>query len=150
MSKQQKLINVDLTELANGAIQEKLDHTMKDVMTNILNPNTDAKKKRKVTITLTMAPSENRDTLTLDAQVKAALVPENAATTTVLVGRNDSGYIEANELKSGAKGQTYFDSTDSKLKTDTGEDVDQVEKEASSAKPAPKVIDFQQQKKETN
>lgn len=87
MKKQHKLINVELSELANGAIQEKLDHALKDVMTNILDPNTEAKKKRKITITLTMEPGENRDTLTLDAQVKATLVPEDSATTTVLVGR---------------------------------------------------------------
>ncbi|HIW72658.1 MAG TPA: replication terminator protein [Candidatus Levilactobacillus faecigallinarum] len=147
MSKQQKLINVDLTELANGAIQEKLDHTMKDVMTNILNPNTDAKKKRKVTITLTMAPSENRDTLTLDAQVKATLVPENAATTTVLVGRNDGGYIEANELKSGTKGQTYFDPDDEELKDDKGEPIEKVEREAATSE---NVIDLQKQRKAGN
>lgn len=47
MKKQHKLINVELSELANGAIQEKLDHALKDVMTNILDPNTEAKKKRK-------------------------------------------------------------------------------------------------------
>lgn len=150
MNNQKKLINVNLTELANGAIQGKLDNVMKDVMDNILNPNTDAKKKRKVNITLTLSPSENRDTVTLDAQVKSVLVPENAATTTVLVGRNDSGNIEANELKSGVKGQTYFDSEDSKLKTDTGEDVAEVEAKDKKAATDGKVVDFQKQQKEIN
>ncbi|HJE44447.1 replication terminator protein [Levilactobacillus namurensis] len=150
MKKQHKLINVELSELANGAIQEKLDHALKDVMTNILDPNTEAKKKRKITITLTMEPGENRDTLTLDAQVKATLVPEDSATTTVLVGRNDAGYIEANELRSGAKGQTYFDPDDGKLKDDKGEDIAEVEKRDAEDKEDPKVIDFQGQRKAGN
>lgn len=138
-----KLINVDLKELAEGAVQEKLDHVMEEVLENVMNPNTEAKKKRKVTINLTMTPSENRDTVTVDAQVKATLTPENSATATLLVGINGDGAVEANELKSGAKGQTYFDPTDAKLKDDKGEEIDQVEKATK-----PNIVDFQ--KKEAN
>lgn len=140
-----KLINVDLKELAEGAVQEKLDHVMEEVLENVMNPNTEAKKKRKVTISLTMTPSENRDTVTVDAQVKATLTPENSATATLLVGVNGDGAVEANELKSGAKGQTYFDPDDAKLKDDKGEEIDEVEKSSK-----PKIVDFQKQKKEAN
>lgn len=140
-----KLINVDLKELAEGAVQEKLDHVMEEVLENVTNPNTAAKKKRKVTITLTMTPSENRDTVTIDAQVKATLTPENSATATLLVGINGDGAVEANELKSGAKGQTYFDPDDAKLKDDKGEEIDNVEKSSKST-----IVDFQKQKKEAN
>ena len=34
-----KLINVDLKELAEGAVQEKLDHVMEEVLENVMNPN---------------------------------------------------------------------------------------------------------------
>lgn len=154
MSEQKKLINVNLTDLAGGAIQEKLDHVMEDVMENILNPNTDAKKKRKVSITLTLSPNETRNAVTLDAQVKSVLVPENGAITTVMVGQNSAGKVEANELKSDAPGQTYFDPDDGKLKDDKGEDIDQVEKEIVQTADGT-VIDYQskknlQRKKESN
>lgn len=139
-----KLINVDLTDMANGAIQEKLEHVMGEVLDNILNPNTDAKKKRKVTINLVLTPNENRDAVTLDAQVKPALVPEESATTTILVGRNGKGNIEANELKSGTKGQTYFDPDDEKLKDDKGEDIDKIEEQDNT------VVDFQKPRKAGN
>ncbi|KJW12887.1 hypothetical protein [Levilactobacillus spicheri] len=139
-----KLINVDLTDMANGAIQEKLEHVMGEVLDNILNPNTDAKKKRKVTINLVLTPNENRDAVTLDAQVKPTLVPEESATTTILVGRNGKGNIEANELKSGTKGQTYFDPDDEKLKDDKGEDIDKIEEQDNT------VVDFQKPRKAGN
>lgn len=143
MSKK-KLINVDLTDMANGAIQEKLEHVMGEVLDNILNPNTDAKKKRKVTINLVLTPNENRDAVTLDAQVKPTLVPEESATTTILVGRNGKGAIEANELKSGTKGQTYFDPDDEKLKDDKGEAIEKIEEQDN------KLVDFQKPRKAGN
>ncbi|CAJ1227093.1 hypothetical protein LZY01_23670 [Levilactobacillus zymae] len=147
-----KLVNIDLTDMANGAIQEKLDTVMDGVLENILNPNCEAKKKRKVTITLSMTPTETRNSITLDAQVKSTLVPEDSATTTILVGRNSTGRIEANELKSGTPGQTYIDPDDGKLKDDKGTDIDKVEAEGKNqTAKASTIIDFQHsQKKESN
>lgn len=53
MTKNKKLINFDLSTMANGGVQEKFVQELKKVTENILDPNTDAKKKRTVTITLT-------------------------------------------------------------------------------------------------
>ncbi|VKI22715.1 phage protein [Streptococcus pneumoniae] len=47
-----KLIGLDLTHIADGGLQEKLDKELEKVFDNILDLNTDAKAKRKVTITL--------------------------------------------------------------------------------------------------
>ena len=45
----------------------------------------------------------------------------------MMAGRNDSGYIQAAELKSNAPGQMFFDANDSTLKTDIGVPVDEIE-----------------------
>lgn len=69
-------ININLSEFNNGAVQEKFERALAEVVSNISNPNTDSKKKRKITITLTMAPiNDNRDTLATDVEVKTALAP---------------------------------------------------------------------------
>ena len=57
-------------------------------------------------------------------------MPRDENETKVLFGRNaETGYIEANELKSGTRGQMYIDPEDLKVKTDTGESVEDIEKE---------------------
>lgn len=125
-------INFKLSEIAHGAVQVKLDRAMTAVAQNILDPNTTAKAKRKVTITITIAPDETRSTAQIEVGTKTTLAPEESVATTALLGQQNSEVV-LNELKSGVPGQTYIDEN-GELKTDTGEPVDAVEN---------KVIDLQ-------
>ncbi|MCL5458061.1 replication terminator protein [Loigolactobacillus coryniformis] len=140
MSKKLEL-NIKLSELANGGAQEKFNHELKRIAENILDPNTDANKKRKIVLTTTFTPSDDRNLVTIGIDVKSMLAPENGVNTLMMVGRNDSGYIEANELKSGTPGQTYFDANDSTLKDDKGQPIDQIEQKSSN------VVDLQAKNK---
>ncbi|KRK83443.1 hypothetical protein FC78_GL001399 [Companilactobacillus bobalius DSM 19674] len=139
--------------MSNGGVQEKFEQELKKVSENILDENTDAKKKRSVTITLTYLPNDNRDAISVYSEVKSKLVPQNGVSTTLLVGRNDdTGAIEANELKSGIKGQTYIDDNGD-LRTDTGEKIENVEnkdkqtKDLKESSEQAQVIDLQKQGK---
>lgn len=123
-----KDINLNLSELSNGAIQEKIDRELKKVMQNILDPNTDFNKARKVSITISMSANEQRNSITTDVAVKSTLAPQKSVSTTVLVGRNEqTGQIQAAELLSNAPGQTFIDVEDGVLKTDTGTPIDDIE-----------------------
>jgi hypothetical protein len=134
-----KSINFSLSEIAEGGVQEKFAAEMKKVADNILDLNTEAKTKRKVTLELILEPNDNRDAVDVTVNVKSKLAPQVGVATTLLLGRNaDTGIIEANELKSGIPGQTYIDK-DGQLKTDTGEPIDKVAKDS-------KVIDLQKNK----
>lgn len=135
-----KDINLNLSELSNGAIQEKIDRELKKVMQNILDPNTDFNKARKVSITISMSANEQRNSITTDVAVKSTLAPQKSVSTTVLVGRNENtGRIQAAELLSNAPGQTFIDVEDGVLKTDTGTPIDEIEAEDG-------VIDFNKRK----
>lgn len=125
-------INFKLSEIAHGAVQVKLDRAMTAVAHNILDPNTTAKAKRKVTITITIAPDETRSTAQIEVGTKTTLAPEESVATTALLGQQNSEVV-LNELKSGVPGQTYIDEN-GEIKTDTGEPVEDVEN---------KVIDLQ-------
>ncbi|MDT3393617.1 MAG: replication terminator protein [Bacillota bacterium] len=134
-------LNIKLSELANGGAQEKFNHELKRIAENILDPNTDANKKRKITLTTTFTPNDDRNIVTIAIDVKSTLAPETGINTLMMVGRNNKGRVEANELKSGTPGQTYFDPEDSTLKDDKGEPVDQVEQKSSN------VVDLQAKNK---
>lgn len=151
MKENKELISFDLSKIADGGLQEKFIQELEKVTENILDINTEAKKKRTVTITLTYLPNENRDAVSVYSEVKSKLVPQDGVATTLLVGRNsDTGLIEANELKSGVRGQTYFDEN-GEVRTDTGKRVDELEDQndtnSSSKKESEKIIDLQNKNK---
>ena len=62
-------------EMAMGAIAEITDYEVERVVANIMDPNTAAKAKRKITITLTFTPDDYRQQIGMDAQAKTSLVP---------------------------------------------------------------------------
>lgn len=139
-----KGIDLQLSELAEGAIQEKLDGELQKVFTNIHDPNTGATAKRTVTIKLDFKPDDNRQVITVSSDFTTKLAPVEGVSTTVLTGRDIStGKVEAHELRSAVPGQTYLDPEDGKPKTDIGEPIDVIEKEAAKQK---QIIDLQKKR----
>ncbi|MBD8005849.1 replication terminator protein [Bacillus norwichensis] len=130
----QKSIDLPLSALANGAIQEKLDGELKKVFDNIHDPNTKAEDKRIVTIKLEFVPDENRQTVKLNSNISVKLANVRDVAVTVLTDRDlSNGKIAAKELKSSVPGQTYFDD-DLTPRTDVGEPVDVIEQELDRKK----------------
>lgn len=138
-----KTIKLDLSAIGEGGLQEKVDKELEKVFDNILDPNTDIKTKRKLTITLTMVPDETREVISTSMEVKSSLAPQTGVATTVLVGQKD-GKVYANKLKSKIPGQTYFDE-EATLRTDIGQPIDDLERGINED-----VIDFNKQKKVGN
>lgn len=135
-----KSIDLPLSKLANGAIQEKLDYELNKIFNNIHDPNTKATNQRSVTIKLDFVPDENREVVKVESNFSTKLANIEGTATTVLTGKNlETGKIEAQELKSNIPGQTYFDD-DGQAKTDVGEPVDVIEQEEERRK---NIIDLQ-------
>ncbi|NBJ71022.1 MULTISPECIES: replication terminator protein [Clostridia] len=125
----QRKIDLPLSGLAEGAIQEKLDLELKKVFDNIHDPNTKAQDKRIVTIKLEFVPDENRQIVKLNSNIAIKLANVVDTSITVLTDKDlTDGNIEAKELKSKVPGQTYFDD-DLNQKTDVGVPVDVIEQE---------------------
>lgn len=138
-----KTIKLDLSAIGEGGLQEKVDKELEKVFDNILDPNTDTKAARKLTITLTMKPDDTRQTVATSMEVKSSLAPQTGVATTVLVGQKD-GKVYANELKSSIPGQMYFDEKGD-VRTDIGQPVEELEKGINED-----VIDFNNKKKVGN
>lgn len=111
---------INLETFANGALAEKTNIELQKVMDNIFDPNTDATKVRKVTITLTLKADEKREIIATNVDTKCTLVAAKGVATTMLLGTDTSGKVVGRELASGAPGQTYF-TDDGQLRNDEGE-----------------------------
>lgn len=117
-----KLENMKLNELAGGAVQEHFEHEAKRVLQNLMDINTDPKKKRKITLTLDLTTDDNREIVFADVSAKSTIAAIEATGFNLMSGVNKNGERVISELKSGAVGQSFIDD-DGEVKTDEGKVV---------------------------
>jgi len=100
---------VDLNNFAQGAMAERFNQELQKVLDNIVDPNTDPKKARKVTLTVTISSNENRELASVSVKADSKLSPARNIETQLLMDYDSNGKVTGAELKSGAKGQTFID-----------------------------------------
>ena len=74
-----------ILEMAMGAIQERVDYEVGKVIDNILDVNTAATGKRKITVGLVLTPSADRTTIIVSATAKSVMVPTDPITTSLCI-----------------------------------------------------------------
>ena len=92
------MAELSFSTLAGGGVEEKLQYALNEVAENIADPNTDAKKARKVTMTLTLKPNESRMVTNVDIDVKTSLAAPMGISTTLMIDRDNTGKIVASEM----------------------------------------------------
>lgn len=113
---------INLSNFADGAVAERFNNELRKLLENIADPNTDPKKTRKLTLTLTLKADEKRDIASVSIQAKSQIAPAKDIETKILMDRDNKGRVTGAELKSGIKGQTFIDS-DGDVSDDTGNKI---------------------------
>ncbi|MEA4965403.1 MAG: hypothetical protein VB055_06240 [Oscillospiraceae bacterium] len=95
-----------ILQMARGAIQERIDYEMTKVIDNILDPNTKATAKRKLTLCIELQPDDNRQTVSVTSTAKSALCATNpVATALYITGDVETGEVTAVEMVPNVPGQ---------------------------------------------
>lgn len=94
-----------LLQMAKGAIQERVDYEVSRVVDNILDLNTEAHVKRKVTLTITMIPDEDRRVVKIEASAKSTLAPVVPVGTSLVVTADENGEMMLAEIIPQVPGQ---------------------------------------------
>lgn len=74
-----------ILQMARGAIEERADYEMTRLIENILDPNTPASAKRTLTLTLTLSPDDERQTIGVSCSAKSKLAPTNPVNTMLFI-----------------------------------------------------------------
>ena len=92
--------HINIEQFSNGELTQQINREMEAVARNIADPNTEAKTARKITVTITMKPNEQRDFITTSITTTLGAV-------TALGIRKDlkSGEIEVGEIGNQIPGQ---------------------------------------------
>ena len=99
-----------LANLGEGAAVELFEAELEKVSKNILDPNTEAKAPRSITLKVSFKPDENRDLATVDVSVGAKLAGSKSFLTKVVFGKDVRGRVEAREFETGQS--SMFDGKD--------------------------------------
>ena len=97
---------VNLEKFAGGALQEKVDRAMDEVLQNMQDPNTPWKNKRGITIKISFQQNEDRDDTAVDVVVEKKLAHSSPIVTRMSIGTDlDTGEVYAEEYGKQVKGQ---------------------------------------------
>ncbi|MDM5430282.1 replication terminator protein [Bacillus mycoides] len=136
---------LDLNNLADGALAEKVDLEFERVLKNMKDPNTDPTKARSITITISFKGNKKRELWESTTKVTSKLVPAKEVETTFIIGRAENGEVIGRELSSGVPGQMYIDK-EGDLATDVGEKVAEEREPTENTVPVERsVVDFRKQ-----
>ncbi len=97
-----------ILQMARGGFMERVDYEMPNLLRNILDPNTSATAKRKLTITLELKPDDSRQNIAVSFAVKSAPAATNPVTTALYVADDDTIV----EMVPQIPGQTAIDGTE--------------------------------------
>ena len=135
----------NLEEFAGGKLSAQLNKALEKVTENIQDPNTDAQKVRKINVSISFRPNDERNFVATTVETKLSLAPELGATTALSMGRDlRTGEVEAVEIFNQIPGQMNVDDV-----------IDQEEDETPKAfdpdtgeiyEPSNKVIDLRKAK----
>lgn len=99
---------INLNTFADGALLEKVNIELLKVLSNIADPNTDYKIKRKLTIDISLVSSEDRELALVDIQTKTKLAQPKSVGTRIIIGTDGKGGIMASEYKKQIPGQSVM------------------------------------------
>lgn len=135
--------HIDIEKFSNGELTHQINRELEAVARNIADPNTEAKATRKITVTITMKPNEQRDFITTSITTKSALAPTLGAVTALSVGKNLKTHeIEMAEIGNQIPGQMSMEDI-TQAPADTGTvEVDGKTVDAETGEITGKVVDL--------
>lgn len=137
--------HINLEQFAGGKLSVQLNKALEKIAENVQDPNTDAQKVRKINVSISLRPNDERNFVSTTVEIKLSLAPELGATTALSMGRDlRTGEVEAIEIFNQIPGQMSINDV-----------IDQEEEEPQKAfdpdtgeiyEPSNKVIDLRKAK----
>lgn len=92
-------------------VQKLAAYEMDKVIQNILDPNTKATAKRKITLTIELTPDDERRTIGVSVTAKSTLAATNPVATALYVTSDGNGELVVAEMVPQVPGQMNMDGT---------------------------------------
>lgn len=107
-----QLSRESILQMANGAFMERVDYEMSRVVDNILDRNTKATAKRKITVSIELTPDDERGQINVAVTAKSTLATTNPVPTDLAITSDENGEMVLAELTPHIPGQLSLDGTE--------------------------------------
>lgn len=84
---------LSLATLKGGAAIEMVDMALQELLENIIDPNTNATAKRSVTLKLSLAPDQERESMHIGIDVKSSFAPHESIGTIAFIAHTRDGVV---------------------------------------------------------
>ena len=102
--------HINLEQFAGGKLSVQLNKALEKITENVQDPNTDAQKVRKINVSISFRPNDERNFVATTVETKLSLAPELGATTALSMGRDlRTGEVEEVEIFNQIPGQMNVD-----------------------------------------
>lgn len=98
-------VRSSILQMAQGAIQERVDYEVSRIVDNILDVNTEPTVKRKVVLTIELIPDEHRRVITMKASAKSTLAPTTPIASSLMITSDGLGEMVVAEITPQVPGQ---------------------------------------------
>lgn len=115
--------HINIEQFSNGELTQQINREMEAVARNIADPNTEAKTARKITVTITMKPNEQRDFITTSITTKSTLAPIGAVTALAIRENLKTREIEVGEIGNQIPGQMSIPGTEAQQESGTVQEI---------------------------
>ena len=96
------MIPLKVETLSSGGCVERLQDEIQRAIANICDPNTPAKKPRKIKLEITIKPNEQRNMAEVMVKTSSTLCPPEPLETSIYIGADPkTGEVGASEITSG-------------------------------------------------
>ncbi|MFI3272323.1 MAG: hypothetical protein R3Y11_09535 [Pseudomonadota bacterium] len=103
-------LSLKINDLCKGGVMERLSEALEEAVANCLDPNTEAKKARTVTLTITLKPDEQRNNAQISFVTAVKKQPPVALETSIYMDANPkTGEVDANEAGAYSMNQYTLD-----------------------------------------
>lgn len=120
MKQQQQAIEFDFNVLSEGAVAKTIARELKKIAENLVDPNV-KNSTRRLNVAVGFKLTDDAKAVSVSAQVKSTLAPDEDKVDTFLIGRNGMGDVEMRPLRSSAPGQLMIDPESGQMLDDDGE-----------------------------
>ncbi len=96
---------INLDKFAGGALAERANQAITQVLENIKDPNTDHKTKRKVTLELTFETDLEREMTQVSVVAKVKIAPQSPVSSIILIDTDTEGEVLGTEFRKQIPGQ---------------------------------------------
>ena len=96
------MIKMTVENMYSGGVVERIHEEIARVLANIADPNTPAKKARKVKMEMTIKPNEHRNMAEVIVSTSSAICAPEPIETSIFIGHDPrTGEIDASEIPPG-------------------------------------------------